>query len=183
MDGSPCAKGFPAVMTDNTDMYYGCHIIVTNPPADNNVHVVVFTTGDNYDERADAQDHIESYVTIANQLALRPMNDQLKGQRSVTCFAGTGVDLPEVGETLVFVNTVTGDLQYVRISSLAQETQTFYDVSNNSYEMNIITLGLSAALCSTIFPVSRSLDRMDSQIPRSTQLLLPMHRNITGSAR
>ncbi len=139
-------KGFPAVMTDNTDMYYGCHIIVTNPPADNNVHVVVFTTGDNYDERADAQDHIESYVTIANQLALRPMNDQLKGQRSVTCFAGTGVDLPDVGETLVFVNTVTGDLQYVRISSLAQETQTFYDVSNNSYEMNIITLGLSAAL-------------------------------------
>jgi len=139
-------KGFPAVMTDNTDMYYGCHIIVTNPPADNNVHVVMFTTNDNYDERLDAKDRIESYVSIAQLTALRPMNDQLKGQRAITCFAATNATLPQIGDTLVLVKTSTGDYQYIKITDLSYEQQNFTDSSDKTFSVNVITLELSAAL-------------------------------------
>ena len=139
-------KAFAAVMTENTDMYYGSHAIITDPPDDDNVHVTLFSTEDNYDERLDAQDHIESYVTIAALTALRPMNDQLKGQRAINCFASTSAELPEIGDTLVLWNSNTDEQQYVKVTGLSASNQTFVDANNNSFTLQVVILDLSAAL-------------------------------------
>ncbi|MGE4334523.1 MAG: hypothetical protein AB7E55_00925 [Pigmentiphaga sp.] len=139
-------KEFPAVMSENTDMYYGCHVIITQPPEDDNVHVTAFTTGDFYDERDDAKNRIESYVSIAHELLWRPMNDQLVGQRAITAFARPGTQRPEIGETIVLKNTVTLAYQYLRITSIESEEATFAHSSYGSFTVEILTLGLSAAL-------------------------------------
>lgn len=139
-------KEFPAVMSENTDMYYGCHVIITEPPEDDNVHVTAFTTGDFYDERDDAKNRIESYVSIAHELLWRPMNDQLEGQRAITAFARPGTQRPEIGETIVLKNTVTGEYQYLRITSIESEEATFAQPSYGTFAVEILTLGLSAAL-------------------------------------
>lgn len=139
-------KAYPAVMTENTDMYYGAHAIITEPPEDDNVHVTLFSTGDAYDERDDAKDRIESYVGIAQELIWRPLNDQLEGQRAITAFAIPGTVRPEIGETIVLKNAVTLEYQYVRITDLSAETTQFANATYGNFTVELLTMGLSAAL-------------------------------------
>lgn len=139
-------KAFLAVMTANQDMYYGAHGIITQPPEDDNVHVTLFTTDDFYDIRQDAKDRVESYVSIAHELLWRPLNDQLEGQRAITVFGKPGNQRPEIGDTIVLKNSVTGEQQYVRITDLSAENATFANVQYGTFTVEVLTLGLSAAL-------------------------------------
>ena len=139
-------KAFAAVMTENTDMYYGSHAIITDPPEDDNVHVTLFTTEDNYDERLDAKDRIESYVTIGGQLSLRPLNDQLEGQRQIVCFQSVGGNLPDVGDTIVLYNTAAGSQQYVKISDISSERTEFVHVNYGKFTVDVVTISLTSAL-------------------------------------
>lgn len=139
-------KAFPAVMTDTVDMYYGAQVIVTKEPGDGNVHVTAFTRNDFYDERANAQDYIESYVVMAQELMLRPMNDQLEGQRAINCFQRVGNQLPEIGETIIIRSVSTGEQQYVRITDISSTKQTFVHETYGQFSVDVVTIGLSAAL-------------------------------------
>ncbi|MGE4417779.1 MAG: hypothetical protein AB7D26_11115, partial [Marinobacterium sp.] len=47
-------KLYLAVRTANRDIYYGSHAIITDPPDDPRVSVVMFTTGSYTDERTNA---------------------------------------------------------------------------------------------------------------------------------
>lgn len=139
-------KSYAFVDTLNTDMYHGCQVAVTNPPADDNVHVTMFTTNDFYDTRTEAKDRVESYVSCAHELALRPLNDQLEGQRAINCFCGLDVVLPKIGDTIVLKNESNGDEQYVRITDLSTERQTFVKENYGKFTVNVVTVELSAAL-------------------------------------
>jgi hypothetical protein len=139
-------KGFLAVLTDNQDMYYGSHAIITDPPDDDNVHVTLFSTDDFYDERGAAKDHIESYVAIAQTLALRLLGDQLEGQRTIVCFQQPDTDLPKVSETIVLRNSVTGEQQYLRITAISAERQSYTHATYGSFSVDVVTIELSATL-------------------------------------
>ena len=139
-------KSFLAVMTDNKDMYYGSHAIIADPPDDDNVHVTLFSTGDFYDERSDAKNHIETYVTLSHELALRPLGDQLKGQFALICFQSPDSTLPRVGDTIALRDTVTGNEQYVRIQGLTSERQSYVHVTYGAFVADRVTIELSAAL-------------------------------------
>jgi hypothetical protein len=139
-------KAFPAVMTDNTDMYYGAHAIITEPPEDDNVHVTLFSTDNFYDIRDNAKDRVESYVSIAHELLWRPLNNQLEGQRAITAFAKVGTEPPEVSQTIALRNAVTGDQQYVRITDMSTERMQFAHPNYGNFTMDVLTMGLSAAL-------------------------------------
>jgi len=139
-------KAFPAVMTDNTDMYYGAHAIITEPPEDDNVHVTLFSTDNFYDIRDNAKDRVESYVSIAHELLWRPLNNQLEGQRAITAFAKVGTEPPEVSQTIALRNAVTGDQQYVRITDMSTERVQFAHPNYGNFTVDVLTMGLSAAL-------------------------------------
>jgi hypothetical protein len=139
-------KAFPAVMTDNTDMYYGAHAIITEPPEDDNVHVTLFSTDNFYDIRDDAKNRVESYVSIAHELLWRPLNNQLEGQRAITAFARPGTERPEVSQTIALKNAGNGNLQYVRITDLDAERVTFSHEKYGDFTVEVLTLGLSAPL-------------------------------------
>lgn len=140
-------KGFLAVLTDNTDMYYGSHAIITDPPDDDRVHVTLFATGDFYDQRADAKDRIESYVTLAQELApLRLFGDQLQGQRAITCFTVPDGAVPRVGDTIALRDTVTGNLQFVRVQGLSIERHSYVHATYGQFNADRVVIDLSAPL-------------------------------------
>lgn len=139
-------KVFGAVLTDNTDTYYGANIIVSEPPADPNVHVSLFATPESaawFDERLTAQDRIESYSIVGTLSPMRLIGDHYEGQRSVLAYQLTTDPLPGVGEVYALVyDTLT---QYVRIMSVDHRVATYYD-EKGAFEREELTLGISDPL-------------------------------------
>lgn len=167
-------KAYPAVMTQNTDMYYGAHAIITEPPEDDNVHVTLFSTGDFYDIRDDAKNRIESYVSIAQELIWRPLNDQLEGQRAILVFAKPGTVRPEISDTIVLKNSTSGGQQYLRITSLSAETVQFSHTTYGNYTLEVLNLGISAALNQT-FPGIEAT-------PFTTKAVTRVHATVVADA-
>ncbi|GAA4493193.1 curculin (mannose-binding) lectin protein [Pseudaeromonas paramecii] len=129
-------KAFMAVQTDDTEVYYGSHIIVKKPPTDPNVAITLFSTDDPFDVRADAQDRMESYLARGPRWQGFLYDTQIKGQRALRFFQRQAVRLPEVGEVLVLIGDegkATEFEQYVRITGVAA-VDTKFLVSGYSQE-------------------------------------------------
>jgi hypothetical protein len=139
-------KVFAAVLTDDVDTYYGANIIVSEPPADPNVHVSLFSTPPSaawFDERLTAQDRIESYSIVGTLSPMRLIGDHYEGQRSVLAYQLITDPLPGVGEVYALVYDAL--IQYVRIMSVDHRTVTYYD-EKGSFDREELTLGISDPL-------------------------------------
>lgn len=77
-------KAFVGISTDNNDPYLGSHIILTEPPKDKNVSVLLFNTNDHTDVRKQARNRIEGFVIPGTVANWEFIGNQLQGQRSVT---------------------------------------------------------------------------------------------------
>lgn len=146
-------KIYPAVLTDNVDVYYGANAIVALPPSDPNVSVCLFSTKDWFDERTDARNKIESYVVKGPESTMQLYGDQLEGQRTLLLLQREEVSLPEVGEVYVLSVEDPGlpaSEQYVRITEVAHEVQTFTDTVGD-FKRRVLTLTIGNPLRET-FP-------------------------------
>lgn len=168
-------KCFPSIQTDNTDYYYGAHVIITDAPDDPNVSVIAFTTDSYDDERADAQDFIESYVVRGPLSDYTPYGDQLNGSRALRLYSRTDVPLPVVGKTYCLTIETDDEVtqyQYVRISSVDYNDQTFED-QNGEFTRRVYTLEIDAPLRYT-FPgldaPSRYSNAESPSLFRTTQI-------------
>ena len=91
-------KAYIGVSTENNDAYLGSHVILTDPPADANVSVLLFNTEDQTDERKDARNRIEAYVVPGTAASFELLSNQLVGQRSIVGIQREEQRLPEIGE-------------------------------------------------------------------------------------
>lgn len=127
-------KLFLAVQAANQDTLLGAHTILSQLPADPNVHVLLFNTGSHTDRRADAQNRIESYVVASVEAPFWLWGKQLRGQRAIQCMAHTSNRQdPEPGQIYVLTNTTTGVEQYVRVTGVEQQQQDFTIDRGNTY--------------------------------------------------
>ncbi len=121
-------KVFGAVETDDTDYYFGSHVIVDQAPDDDNVAVLLFSTGSATDERASARNRIEGYVVAGPLTRMRLYGDQLEGQRSLLAYQRVGETPPDIGDVLL-LDTATGgdagDQQFVRVTGVETQDQVF----------------------------------------------------------
>ncbi|UTW12929.1 hypothetical protein [Marinobacterium rhizophilum] len=143
-------KAYAAVRTANRDLYYGSHAIITDAPDDGKVSVVMFTTGSYTDERAQAQDRIESYVVQGPESRYVLLGDQLIGQRLITVYARLDVESPEVGTVYLLSNensagTIIGEQQYVRVNDVSGEIREFED-SSGVFSRQVFTIEIGSAL-------------------------------------
>ena len=117
-------KCFVGVATDNADTYLGAHAIIVEPPADTNVHTVLFDAGSESDQRTSAQQRIESYVVKGAAAQFHLLGNQYEGQRQVVCYQREEQPLPEVGDVFQLKSTL-GEEQYVRLTEVSGDVQTF----------------------------------------------------------
>ena len=127
-------KVFLGVNTDNNDIYLGSHIILTDPPTDPNVSVLLFNTDDHTDQRNQARDRIEAYVVPSTQASFELLGNQMAGQRSITCIQREEQRLPEVGEVYRLYDDATDNEQFVRVTAVEHRIETFtYEYSAGSW--------------------------------------------------
>ena len=145
-------KGYAAVITptDPPETYYGAHVIMTDPPDDPLVHSHLFTTEDWDDERVDAANYVEGYLTVANPLSFFTYGNQLAGQRAITCWQQVSGAQPEIGDVIVLSKETGGVVayeQYVRILAIETWEDEYFDSSTQKMEsIRILRLDLSGEL-------------------------------------
>lgn len=146
-------KGFVAVLTDTTDVLYGTHAAITDPPDDGSVNVSMFSRRSWTDERDAAKDRIESYVISGPESRLVLYGDHLEGQRAVRVYCDAEAPSPEVGEVYRLSIEKTGYTpreQYVRVQSLlSREAQVFTEMIGSSlvsFSKDVLIFETSAAL-------------------------------------
>ncbi len=158
-------KTFPAVLTPNTDVYYGAHVIVEKPPQDDAIGVLLFTTQDWNDERIQARDKIERYV-VAGPVGPWFLYDvQVQGQQQILLFSRVGAELPSVGDVLYLIENEgqPGEFsQYVRVTEVTSENRTFTD-SQGEFVRQIVTCQISDPLRDTYH--GATISRYDNLTP------------------
>ena len=92
-----------SVQTMDTDTYMGSNIIVSEPPADPNVSVTLFSTRDTFDRRDAASARVESYLTKGPMWGGMLLENHIAGQRAVQILQSVDAELPRIGQTMVLV--------------------------------------------------------------------------------
>ncbi|CAK0764703.1 hypothetical protein CCP4SC76_4190001 [Gammaproteobacteria bacterium] len=124
-------KAYVGVMTDNTDSYYGAHVIAADEPDDPNVAVTMFTTKSWTDRRADAKDRVERYLARSVKWPGQILERQLAGQRAIALLLKPADPLPHVGQALVLVQDeakATEYEQYIRVTKVTTTIREFVTV-------------------------------------------------------
>ena len=135
----------------NTDTLLGAHTILSQRAKDPNVFVLLFNTKDHTDRRIDAQDRIESYVVASNEAPFWLWGRQLEGQRAIQALAQTrNQQDPEPGQIFVLEDLDTGNSQYVRVTGVDIERQTFTKDRGSygyyNYQLKTYTIELAQPL-------------------------------------
>lgn len=138
-------KVFAQATDATTETYSGLHLIVAEPPADPRVSTVLFETGSWADERSDARSFVERYLDESVITRMIPYDRQLAGQRSLLVYQRPELRLPEIGEVYVLKNDTTGLTEFVRVSDVDHQVETFTDVDGN-FPVRVITMTLSQPL-------------------------------------
>ena len=137
------------VDTTDTQVLGSAHVIVQRPPADERVSIVLFDTGENPDERANAANYISNYLTKGPVSNLRLWDTQTQGSRQILCFTDVGTALPVIGDVLCISVEGSGypaHQQFLRISQIASATQTFTLGQNNTITWLIVTITFGGPL-------------------------------------
>ncbi|PPI86210.1 hypothetical protein KEHDKFFH_02500 [Marinobacter maroccanus] len=135
----------------NTDTLLGAHTIVSQRAKDPNVFVLLFNTNSHTDRRIDAQDRIESYVVASTEAPFWLWGRQLAGQRAIQALAQTrNQQDPEPGQIFVLEDLDTGNSQYVRVTGVDIEQQTFTKDRGSygyyNYQLKTYTIELAQPL-------------------------------------
>jgi hypothetical protein len=143
-------KVFPAVRTENTDTYFGAHVIVADPPDDPDVSVVLFSTGNAFDVRSDATTRIEAYLTQGARYSGLLYGNHITGQAVITLIQRETADLPPVGTTLVLRKAEglsSQTEQFVRVTDVDSVVHEFDDgLASEPFKRRVVTCQISDQL-------------------------------------
>lgn len=146
-------KVYAAVLSANAETYGGGHSIITDPPDNSRIDVVMFSTGSHSDDRSAARDRIESYVVAGPLARARLYGNQTINQRALLLYQRPEEPLPDVGMVLclsVEAPGYTPATQYVRIDEVTHEVRTFTDTVGE-FSRRVLSIKLTTALVQT-FP-------------------------------
>jgi len=140
-------KAFLSVETTNRDVFFGANMIVDLPPQDPNVSVSLFTTNSWSDQRSNASNRIESYLSQGPKFDGYLWGQHIAGQKALLLLQRTNRPLPAVGEVLVLVKnpTTIPETQYLRITAISFEDFDF-TVGTVNFTRRVLTLEVSDAL-------------------------------------
>lgn len=151
-------KVYMGVQTANTDTYLGAHIILTDPPDDQNVNVTLFTTANWTDERSAARNRIESYSVQGPESFWVLYSDHVEGQKMIRVYSLSNaksltspapVESFQVGDVILLSQEKAGytfQQQFLRITKIdSRETKLFTDAGGDFFK-DVLTFEVSNAL-------------------------------------
>ena len=142
-------KVFALVETGNSDTLYGGHLIITDPPDDPAVHMLMFETGSFSDERTAAQNFVESYVIKGPVSTYRLYDTQQTGQRAMVWWTTPSEVSPEVGEVYCLSVEASGyptHEQFVRLTSIEYVDRQFTYDNGQIKTWRLYTVGINQPL-------------------------------------
>lgn len=141
-------KVFSHVATENLDVYAGAHAVITDAPDNDRIHISMFSTASDTDNRTAARDRIESYVIAGPESRMILYGRQLAGAKAVLAYQRNEEPLPEIGEVYCLSREDGDDViyqQYIRIENLTHEVRKFDD-GGGEFERRVLSLQLSTPL-------------------------------------
>lgn len=141
-------KIFGQVDTANVDTYAGAMAVVMTPPANDRIHVNLFSTDSSFDDRTAARDRIESYLIAGPESRMTLYGRQLVGQAAILAYQMEEDTLPEPGDVYCLSSEtggVTGNQQYVRVTDVTHEVRTFTDAVG-PFKRRVMTLKVGSVL-------------------------------------
>lgn len=141
-------KSYAAILTPDTDSYYGAHAIITRPPIDPNVSVSMFTTRDWFDTRTKARDVVERYLARGPKWAGHLLEKQLVGQRAIQICMFPSDPEPKIGQGLSLIqdeDKATEFEQYVRITKISSVERLFL-IDGKTEIRKVLTLEITDPL-------------------------------------
>lgn len=142
-------KIYGQVDSENVDTYAGAHAIITDPPTNAKIGVVLFSTKNDFDRRSSARDRIESYVVSGPESRLRLYGRQPVGAKAVLCHQRETDPLPDIGDVYALVQENTAGTmlftQYIRVQTVESSVQEFED-DRGIYRFNVVVVGISSPL-------------------------------------
>lgn len=136
------------ITSGDTDVAMGCNLIISEPPTDPNVSVVLMATDNDFATRDVDIARLEAGFVAATSYPGVLMGDHIRGMRSLSIVQGVDASLPVPGDRLVLVyrNGVgLGSTQYVSVIKVEDQVRTYED-DRGKFERRVLTLQLGQAL-------------------------------------
>lgn len=147
-------KMFVHVDTPAPDVLKDAIAAIIAPPGESRVSVTAFATGSYSDERAQARNRVESYITKGVESRFVLLGDHYIGQQAISLYAMKDVATPDIGDNLALSTSAQGYPaydQYIRVRSiLSRTTQTFYD-EQGAFERDVVIVESETALLSDFY--------------------------------
>lgn len=139
-----------AVRSIGDEAYYGAMALVAKTPSDPRVSCSLFSTGDAFDVRSSAKNRVEAYLARGARWPGWLLETHIEGQRAITIWQRTGLEIPVPGQTLSLVygeGTGNEAEQYVRITRIVSTTtRTFTDSEKGDYMRTVWVAEISDPL-------------------------------------
>jgi hypothetical protein len=146
-------KVFPAVITENTDVYYGAHTIIRKNPDDERVAVIMVDTKDPHDRRSEAQSKSEAALTFSYEAQFYLFGAHIAGMRALTFMGTLSTEAPPLGDA--FYITDGQNSQYVRIVDVETREVT---MSYSSGGGNFVDYQRKLFICEITAPLDSDFD-------------------------
>lgn len=141
-------KVFVGVMTNDRDKYLGARAIIDKPPADPNIHGLIFDASSLFDTRAQTSVKVESYLAPGGFYQGLLYGNHLAGMSTVMLIQQEDRSVPTVGQVLLLRKNegLPNEFdQYVKVTSVSSTVQTFTD-ANGDFTRRVVTCNTSDAL-------------------------------------
>lgn len=141
-------KIYGAVESDLDEKYLDAGAVVWKGPADPAMSVLIFSTGDHYDERDDIKSRLEQTISRGARWNGWLWGQHLVGQRAVVIWQRQETPLPAVGHRLELVakaGSVEQHNQFLWVTKVTDSLITRYD-SSGSYVIRSVTCDLAEPL-------------------------------------
>lgn len=136
------------VMSGNTSVAMGAHVIVSEPPTDPNVSIVLMETADDFATRATDIARLEAGYVESIAYSGYLFGNHMQGMRNLSIVQRAEAPVPAAGVRLALVwregfsNKAT---QFVSIQRVEHSVQQFED-GKGAFERRVVTLTLGQAL-------------------------------------
>ena len=141
-------KIFGAVLTNDTDKYLGSRVFIDKPPADENIHGLIFDASGLFDTRTQTSVKVESYLAPGGFYQGLLYGNHLAGMSTVMLIQQEDRVLPTVGQVLLLRKNeglVAEYDQYVKITAVSSAVQNFTDGAGD-FQRRVVTLSISDSL-------------------------------------